>query len=248
MSGAASSTRSRLLVTRRNDVGMYTVTAIPTYPPGLRYRSPVSGRTVTTSWPPAISAATWHAANAAAPAETPTSRPSSRASRRDHASASSSRTRRMRSMIARLRTPGTNDAPIPWLAWGRARHPLDRRGEMELGAEPGQEPLALDAHVVGHRQDQPVASHRGRHRQPDAGVAAGRLDDRGAGLEHAPPLGVLEHRDGDAVLDAPTGIERLELRHHGRAARLGQPIESDHRRVADQLPTRARDPRRRGHM
>src|SRR5206468_3923611 len=87
--------------------------------PWLKYRSPVSGSTVTTSCSGGSSAATAHAANAAAPAETPTSKPSSRASRRDHAIASSSRTTTIRSMTLRFRTPGTKDAPIPWIEWGR---------------------------------------------------------------------------------------------------------------------------------
>ena len=63
-----------------------------------------------------------------------------------------------------------------------ARHALDGRREMDLGAEAREQALALHAHVVGHREDQPVALHRGRHGEPDAGVAAGRLDDRAARL------------------------------------------------------------------
>src|SRR5262245_60855485 len=90
-------------------------TSPPTYP-RLKYRSPVSGSTVTTRREASSSAATAHAAKAAAPAEIPTKSPSSRASRRDQAIASSSRTGTMVSMMARLRTPGTNEAPMPWIA------------------------------------------------------------------------------------------------------------------------------------
>ena len=50
-----------------------------------------------------------------------------------------------------------------------ARHPLDGRGEMDLGAEAREQPLALDAHVLGHRENQAVAFHGGHHGQPDTG-------------------------------------------------------------------------------
>ena len=59
-----------------------------------------------------------------------------------------------------------------------ARHALDGRREVDLGAVAREQALALHAHVVGHREDQPVALHRAHHREPDAGVAARRLDDR----------------------------------------------------------------------
>src|SRR5712692_1867250 len=116
-----------------------------------------------------------------------------------------------------------------------ARHALDRGRDVELRAEAREEALALDAHVVGHRQDEPVALHRGRHREPDAGVAARRLDDRRAGLEQAARLRVLEHRQRDPVLHAAARVDRLELGDDARAAGPGQPVEPDHRGPADQL-------------
>ena len=47
--------------------------------------------------------------------------------------------------------------------------------------------------------------------RPSAGVAAGRLDDDGAGLERATLLGVGDHGIGDTVLDGAGGIEVFEL-------------------------------------
>ena len=99
------------------------------------------------------------------------------------------------------------------------RHALDGGREVDLGAEAREEPLALDAHVLRHGEDQPVALHRRDHRQPDAGVAAGRLHDGGARLEHAAALGVLDHRHGDPVLHAAAGVARLDLGEHARARR-----------------------------
>jgi hypothetical protein len=41
----------------------------------------------------------------------------------------------------------------------------------------------LEAHVFRHHQNATVASNGGDHRQADAGVAAGGLDQRGASFE-----------------------------------------------------------------
>src|SRR5216117_2372797 len=130
----------------------------------------------------------------------------------------------------------------------RAGHTLDRGRQVELGAEPRQEPLALHAHVIGHRENEPIALHRGGHGEPDARVAAGRLDDRRARFETALLLRGLEHRHGDPVLDAPAWIHRLELGEDARAARLREPVQADNRRVPDQLQHGRRDFRSRRHM
>ncbi len=80
-------------------------------------------------------------------------------------------------------------------------------------------PAPLEAHVVGHGQDEPVALDGSRHGQPDAGVAARRLHDGGARRQQPSPLGILEHGESDPVLDAPTRVDRLELGHDGGTAR-----------------------------
>ena len=116
-----------------------------------------------------------------------------------------------------------------------AGHALDRRREDELGAVALQQLAALGAHVVRHRQDQLVALHGSDHREADAGVAGRRLDDGGAGLEHAALLGVLDHRERDAVLDAAAGVAALELGDDLGAALGHDAVEPHHRRVADEV-------------
>ena len=64
-----------------------------------------------------------------------------------------------------------------WRALDRALHDLRRRREVQLGAVGLEQRAPLERHVVGHGQDQPVALGRADQRQPDAGVARGRLDD-----------------------------------------------------------------------
>ena len=96
-------------------------------------------------------------------------------------------------------------------ALDRALHALFARGQVEGRAIGQHQPAAFDRHAFGHDQDQLVALDRGDHRQADAGIAAGRLDDRAAGLELAVALGRLDHRQRDAVLDRPAGVGPLGL-------------------------------------
>src|SRR5262249_58945879 len=67
------------------------------------------------------------------------------------------------------------------------------------------------------------------------GVAGGWRAGGAAGVAQAATFGVFHHGHGDAVLDAPSRIQRLDLGDHGGAARLGQAIESHHGRVPDEL-------------
>ena len=78
-----------------------------------------------------------------------------------------------------------------------------------------------------------VAARGGDHREGDAGVAARRLDDRRpTGRERPASLGVVDHREADAVLDAAAGVERSSLATTTRRPpRAAQP---DERRAADQ--------------
>ncbi len=92
------------------------------------------------------------------------------------------------------------------------------RADHDLGAV-GLEHVALVlADLVGAHEDALVALLLGHHRQPDTGVAGGRLDDRAAGLELAGRLRRLDHPGGDAVLHGPAGVEVLHLGEDQRAA------------------------------
>src|SRR3546814_16203750 len=66
-----------------------------------------------------------------------------------------------------------------------------------------------------------------------AGIAAGRRDDGPAGLEFAGALGILDHREGDAVLDRSAGIGALRLDPDLGGSE--QAVDADVRRVADRL-------------
>ena len=105
----------------------------------------------------------------------------------------------------------------------------------DLGAVHLQQLRALGRDVVGHDDLQRVALARADHRERDAGVARRRLEDRLAGRDRAPLLGVLDQRARDAVLDRAGRVVGLELGPDADA-RLGrEPLELDQRRVADRL-------------
>jgi hypothetical protein len=118
-------------------------------------------------------------------------------------------------------------------AGDRALHPLLLRRQVEARAISEHQPAPLEAHALRHDQDELVALHRGDHGEADAGIARGRLDDRAAGLQLAAPLGLLDHRQRDAVLDRAAGIGALGLDPDLGVAE--QAVHADMRRVADRL-------------
>ena len=123
---------------------------------------------------------------------------------------------------------------------------LDRgRADDDLGAEGAQGVDLLAAHLVRHDRDHPVTAQSGHHRQPEARVARGRLDQRPSGLEHALTLGGVDHRHRRAVLDRSARVEELDLGDERRAQSGLQPRQSHERRVADQIEDRLVDLRTR---
>ena len=86
-----------------------------------------------------------------------------------------------------------------------------RRRENDFRAEKAHQPAALDAERFGHRDDQRIAFRRAHHREPDAGVAARRLDHRLSRLELARLLRVLDDAEREAILDGAERIERFDL-------------------------------------
>ena len=109
------------------------------------------------------------------------------------------------------------------------------RRDHDLGAVRAQGRDLLLAHLVRHHEDAAVALVRGRDREPDAGVARGRLDDRPAGTEAPVALGGLDHRDADAVLVGAAGVEELELCEQRRPRLLAERDQPDDRRAADEV-------------
>ena len=115
------------------------------------------------------------------------------------------------------------------------RHAVGSRREHEFSAEGLEHPPPLEAHALRHRDAELVATGRADIGQPDAGVAAGGLDNDRVWADPAVPLGRVDHRAGDPVLDAPERIHILDLADHRRHAALGHPPQANKRRAADAL-------------
>ena len=91
--------------------------------------------------------------------------------------------------------------------------------------------------VLRHDQHHAVAADRRRHRQRDAGVARGGLDQRVAGPDLAALLGAADHADRRPVLHRAGRVVALELaQDHVAACRSGvarQALQAHQRRAAD---------------
>ena len=122
-------------------------------------------------------------------------------------------------------------------------HPAERLDHLDARAVEAQQRLALAAHPLRQEDRQVVALGGAAEGQRDAGVARGRLDDRRAARLDAPlALGRLDHRDADAVLHRPAGIEGLELGVQLDVEALGDdPSEAHHRRATHVLGDVDRD-------
>lgn len=115
-------------------------------------------------------------------------------------------------------------------------HPFVSGREDHPGSVGGHQAAPLDAHRLGHGQDQPIALQGADQRQPHAGISARGFDDRTAGAERGAGFGLLDHGQGNPVLDASGRIERFDF-GHDTGLGPGFAAEADelhHRGVADE--------------
>ena len=84
------------------------------------------------------------------------------------------------------------------------------RGD-DFRAKKTHQSAPFDAEGLRHRQDQRIAFRGADHGEPDAGIAARRLDDGLARLQLAGLLCGLDHAQRQPVLDGAERIERLDL-------------------------------------
>jgi hypothetical protein len=116
-----------------------------------------------------------------------------------------------------------------------------------FGAEGAQQLDLLARHLVGDREDAPVALDRCGDREPDAGVPARPLDDRAAGLQRAAPLRGFDDGEADAVLHRAARVHLFGLREDRRPDAARDAVQPDQRGLADGLEDAVQGPGTRGH-
>ncbi len=94
-------------------------------------------------------------------------------------------------------------------------HPLAGWREHDFRAKRLEDLPSLQAHRLRHGQNAPVTLGGRHHRQGNAGIATGRLDNRGAGFNAPLLLGRLDHRQPDTVLDGSQRVAALKLHKDG---------------------------------
>ena len=110
------------------------------------------------------------------------------------------------------------------------------RADDDFGAECPERVDLLLRLFVGGRKHATVALDDRRNREAHPGIPRRAFDNRSTWLEQALPLGVLDHPHGHAVLDRIAGIDGLDFGEDRRLDEvLRDPVDPDHRRVADRF-------------
>ena len=97
-------------------------------------------------------------------------------------------------------------------------------GEFEFGAEEGEESSALEAHALGHGENELVAFGGGDESEGNAGVAGSGLDDGGLGGDLALLLCGRNHSGADAVFDTAEGIKEFAFEGDGGGEASGNSL------------------------
>eukprot|EP01136_Pigoraptor_vietnamica_P017879 Opistho-1_new@63648 len=102
----------------------------------------------------------------------------------------------------------------------RVLHAAGLGCQHQFGSEGAHRLRPLDRQILRHDQQHAVAADGRCHRQRDAGVARGCLDQGVARLDLAAFLGAADHADGRTVLHRPRRVVALELAEDHVAAPL----------------------------
>ena len=108
-------------------------------------------------------------------------------------------------------------------------------GDVDFGTVCAQHRALGFGDLVGQREDRAVSALQGDESEPDTGVAGGRLDDHTAGLELSGALRGVDDALRDAVLGRSSGIEVFHFDGDGRLAAVGDVMQLDEWRVADEF-------------
>ena len=117
-----------------------------------------------------------------------------------------------------------------------ALHPVGAGGQHDLRAKCEQQYAALQAHGLGHGEDEAIALDGRDECETDARVAAGGLDQRRlAGGDLASLLGRFNHGQTDTVFNAAQGVLAFQFGNNGRGQACGHAIEPHKRGLANKF-------------
>src|SRR5207245_2927732 len=80
-----------------------------------------------------------------------------------------------------------------------------------FGAVGLQQKNFFAAHFVGHDKNAAITFDRGGDRQADPRIAGRGLDYRASGTKPSAPLGLVDHRQTDAVFDTAARVHGLDF-------------------------------------
>ena len=115
----------------------------------------------------------------------------------------------------------------------RHLHATRSRDQDQLCAERAHRLPALHGLVLWHHQDHAITTHRGRHCERDAGVAAGGLDQGVTRLDLPPRLGLHHHRQRGPVLDRTRRIIAFEFGENDVVTARVDALQAHKRGVTD---------------
>ena len=116
-----------------------------------------------------------------------------------------------------------------------AAHSQRGFGQNKLRPESAQQRAPLFGHGGGHRENDFVPAGGSDPGEPDSRVAGGSLDDRPSLGELARGDCGVDDGDRDAVLHRIRRIVEFELREDGRVGAVGESVDADEGRAANEF-------------
>ncbi|VTN11722.1 Uncharacterised protein [Raoultella terrigena] len=113
-------------------------------------------------------------------------------------------------------------------------------GEQHRCPQRPQMEYLLAAHFVGDDEDQAVVLLRRNERQAEPGIAGGGFNNRAAGLQLTEALGLVNHRQRDAILNRTAGVLVFQLEEQATGAGF-QLVQLEQGRVADKIANRMKE-------
>ena len=117
----------------------------------------------------------------------------------------------------------------------RRFHAAGLRCQHDFRAKGVHDLAPLHAHMFRHHQHHFVAAHRRRHRQGDAGIAAGCLDQGVARFDLAARFRPPDHEQRRPILDRASRVVAFQFDQHDVAGIAWQSFQLNQRRIADKF-------------